>query len=364
MARPRLQARGALLVGFDPAQRFVALLRRRFGHLALFFHDASGGGDLVAVALRPAAKQPQPSLRLAAAACMAPHPSGGVALSTSELLEEMRYMGQGLVLRAFSVERASAERQPQQWQSAEKAKRDQVKSPKQGQRAGGESGDSAGAAGKVRRRGAEGDRGQGAAGKRRRTAAAADVAAGAWGEDDEVGGDGQAEGVRSAVAERRRSEATTGKAAAFAAGRKAQAAPGGAGKRAMVDAAAEALKVQAKAAKSAMPVKAAAASGKAATAPGRTAEASDKPPAATAAAAAFQPASRFMGRKAGFYFGKGLEGLGYHRDATPKAIVGVRHAGGVGGGGGGKNGGAGGRGARPQQPRHGGKGVLGKGSWG
>jgi ATP-dependent RNA helicase DDX5/DBP2 len=58
--------------------------------------------------------------------------------------------------------------------------------------------------------------------------------------------------------------------------------------------------------------------------------------AAPAPPAAFIAAARFGGAKPGFFFGKGREGLGYHRDLKPKPSAFVLQKYGGGGGGGGK----------------------------
>ena len=63
--------------------------------------------------------------------------------------------------------------------------------------------------------------------------------------------------------------------------------------------------------------------------------------AAPAPPAAFIAAARFSGAKPGFYFGKGREGLGYHRDLKPKPSAFVLQKYGGGGGGGGKRPGGG-----------------------
>jgi U3 small nucleolar RNA-associated protein 22 len=97
-------ARGALLVGFDPVGTYLSLLRARFGHRALFFADASpGGGDVIAVALRPGARDAAPALRLPLAACAAPVRGSGAAgvfaytLNEAEFCAELAAMGEGLV---------------------------------------------------------------------------------------------------------------------------------------------------------------------------------------------------------------------------------------------------------------------------
>jgi U3 small nucleolar RNA-associated protein 22 len=90
-------ARGALLVGFDPVGTYVALLRSRFGHRALFFADADGA-DVVAVALRPGARDAAPALRLPLAACAAPGAGGvGYTLNDAEFVAELAALGEGLV---------------------------------------------------------------------------------------------------------------------------------------------------------------------------------------------------------------------------------------------------------------------------
>lgn len=83
-------ARGALLVGFDPAAALLSELTARFGHLLLWFRDGGGGGELICGAFRPGARDPLPQFRLPMAACAAPAPGlpGGTVLNTEELLEE------------------------------------------------------------------------------------------------------------------------------------------------------------------------------------------------------------------------------------------------------------------------------------
>ncbi len=54
-------AHGALVIGFDPIGDLVAELRRRFGHLAVFFSPGpAGSSGVVGLVWRPSAFVPRP----------------------------------------------------------------------------------------------------------------------------------------------------------------------------------------------------------------------------------------------------------------------------------------------------------------
>jgi len=114
---PALLARGqegagraAMLVGFEPRAMLASVLRRRFGHLALFLVDAHGG-DALLVALRPAAVAvTPPPLRLSRLACCSPGEGGGMQLNVAELATEIQALGNGLVARVEA--RGPAELKP------------------------------------------------------------------------------------------------------------------------------------------------------------------------------------------------------------------------------------------------------------
>ena len=88
----------------------ASVLRRRFGHLALFLVDAHGG-DTLLVALRPAAVAvTPPPLRLSRLACCSPGEGGGMQLNVAELATEIQALGNGLVARVEA--RGPAELKP------------------------------------------------------------------------------------------------------------------------------------------------------------------------------------------------------------------------------------------------------------
>eukprot|EP00727_Mastigamoeba_balamuthi_P000130 m51a1_g10113 putative nucleolar protein 6 (1105) ;mRNA; f:22238-26385 len=85
------------VVGFDTAALYVDELHRHYGARALLFYD-DFGGDAVAVALTPAALEPQP-MRLQT--CQATEPSEGrpgcVVVNPQQLAADMERLGSGLV---------------------------------------------------------------------------------------------------------------------------------------------------------------------------------------------------------------------------------------------------------------------------
>jgi hypothetical protein len=97
-------ARNALLVGFEPTTILLQILRGRFSATALFFADTAASGDVIAVALRPGAREPRAALRLPLAACAQPASasssgsgSGAVCFNADEFAAELAALGAGLV---------------------------------------------------------------------------------------------------------------------------------------------------------------------------------------------------------------------------------------------------------------------------
>mmetsp|Transcript_17344 Transcript_17344/g.56764 ORF Transcript_17344/g.56764 Transcript_17344/m.56764 type:complete len:1002 (+) Transcript_17344:276-3281(+) len=92
-------ARDALLVGFDPVEMLLEALRARYGHLALFFHDANGG-DAVAAVFKPQFRNlPADGLpfKVALAHCTEPISASGTRPNLRALVSEMSAVGEGLV---------------------------------------------------------------------------------------------------------------------------------------------------------------------------------------------------------------------------------------------------------------------------
>lgn len=63
MTKPADKLRAELLVGFDPVKHYLTLLTQRYGHLAQFCADSSGGFPAIGIKWQPSAFIPAP-LRL------------------------------------------------------------------------------------------------------------------------------------------------------------------------------------------------------------------------------------------------------------------------------------------------------------
>lgn len=92
---------GSLVIGFDPIADLVSELRRRFGHLAVFFSPgAAGASGMIGLVWRPSAFVPRPfnvnrsryMMVVGGGEAHGKEAAGGGALSTMNVLEVLAEM--------------------------------------------------------------------------------------------------------------------------------------------------------------------------------------------------------------------------------------------------------------------------------